>query len=220
MESKALVLAMGAAVLIFAGYWISSGNSPENGSRILEPAPAPSYGRSGGQTGEATDPWEKTSVPKVSSGNAKTDWKREAAPAFEKFPGKQTFASGGAPLENPSVSAGPAPVSSWAGDRGYVVPRRIAPSGKVSPDSAELPLVLYETPPELNLTKMQEEQLAQLAADFISKTGANRPNQNAEDPQFAARWKEEQFLSDEILRATIGWEAFNRLKDDVYQASR
>jgi hypothetical protein len=144
----------------------------------------------------------------------------EAAPTFEKSPGKQNFALEGARLEHSSDSAAPATASSGVGDRGYVVPRRRTPLGEISAGSADLPLVLYETPPDLNLTKLQEEQLARLAADFVEKTGANNPNQNAEDPQFAARWKEEQFLSDEILRATIGWEAFNRLKDDTYQASR
>lgn len=210
---KKILLGSGALALAAAGYGILSGRPSQNLPTAAEaPLPGVPFLAETGKTGEGgTHP----AVPEAVSSSGAPEGPGRAIVSFSRPPVPAKAPSSLAPAPPPLAESRPAPgAGTQAGLGGaaglkYVVPRNKNASGL--PTSADLPLVLYQTPAGLNLTSAQEEQLNQLAEDFIEQTGAADPQQNPEDPVFANRWRDETFRANERLRAMLGWEAFNRL---------
>ena len=74
-----------------------------------------------------------------------------------------------------------------------------------------LPMVLRDTlgtAPVLSADELN--QAAAIRDQFVNDIGG--PNQDPADPAYRSRWNRAQSLADDILRAKIGWEAFNKLQ--------
>ena len=85
-------------------------------------------------------------------------------------------------------------------------------------ESVAIPLALAEVDPlTANLGGKEWAAVDEAAAQFVKSVGG--ANQNPNDPAYLARWRTAQPISDQLLKAKIGWQAFNQLQLAAWRAT-